>query len=65
METRRGDSLMQKLIDAVVNQIRSDVNSGDLTAVEELIRTLDYDRLLNFLPEDQWINHPKDDHGQV
>ena len=56
---------MQKLIDAVVNQIRSDVRSGDLTAVEELIRTLDYDRLLNFLPEDQWIHHPKDDHGQV
>ena len=56
---------MQKLLDAVVEQIRSDVTSGDLTAVEELIRTLDYDRLLNFLPEDQWINHPKDDHGQV
>lgn len=57
---------MQKLLDAVVEQIRSDVNSGDLTAVEELIRTLDYDRLLNFLPEDQWINHPREDnHGQV
>ena len=65
MGRRRGDGVMQKLIDAVVNQIRSDVNSGDLTAVEELIRTLDYDRLLNFLPEDQWINHPKDDHGQI
>ena len=65
MGRRRGDGVMQKLIDAVVNQIRSDVRSGDLTAVEELIRTLDYDRLLNFLPEDQWINHPKDDHGQV
>ena len=57
---------MQKLIDAVVEQIRRDVSSGDLTAVEELIRTLDYDRLLNFLPEDQWINHPREeDHGQV
>ena len=65
MGRRRGDGVMQKLIDAGVNQIRSDVNSGDLTAVEELIRTIDYDRLLNFLPEDQWINHPKDDHGQV
>ena len=52
---------MQKLIDAVVEQIRSDVTSGDLTAVEELIRTLDYDRLLNFLPEDQWITNTKDD----
>ena len=56
---------MQKLLDAVVTQIERDVRSGDLTAVEELIRTLGYDRLLNFLPEDQWINHPKEDHGQV
>ena len=57
---------MQKLIDAVVNQIEKDVRSGDLTAIEELIRRLDYDRLLNFLPEDQWINHPREeDHGQV
>ena len=57
---------MQKLLDAVVKQIERDVRSGDLTAVEELIRTLDYDRLLNFLPEDQWINHPREDnHGQV
>ena len=51
---------MQKLIDAVVEQIRSDVRSGDLTAVEELIKTLPYDRMLQFLPEDQWINHPKE-----
>ena len=56
---------MQKRLDAVVKQIEKDVGSGDLTAVEELIRTLDYDRLLNFLPEDQWIDHPKDHHGQV
>ena len=56
---------MQKLLDAVVKQIEKDVRDRDLTAVEELIRTLDYDRLLNFLPEDQWIDHPKDDHGQV
>ena len=51
---------MQKLIDAVVEQIRSDVKQGDLTAVEELIKTLPYDRMLQFLPEDQWINHPKE-----
>ena len=56
---------MQKLLDAVVNQVYSDVMSGDLTAIEELVRTLPYERLLNFLPEDQWIDHPKDDYGQV
>ena len=56
---------MQKLLDAVVNQIQKDVTSGDLTAVEELVRCLPYQTLLQFLPEDQWINHPKEDHGQV
>ena len=57
---------MQKLLDAVVRQIDKDVRNGDLTAVEELVRRLPYQTLLQFLPEDQWINHPEtDDHGQV
>lgn len=57
---------MQKLIDAVVTQIQKDVDSGDLTAVEELVRGLSYQTLVQFLPEDQWIDHPEtDDHGQV
>lgn len=57
---------MQKLIDAVVTQIEKDVTSGDLTAVEELVRGLSYQTLVQFLPEDQWIDHPEtDDHGQV
>ena len=50
----------QKLIDAVLSQIVKDVESGDVTAIEELIRTVEHDRLVLFLPEDQWINHPKE-----
>ena len=51
----------QKLIDAVLSQIVKDVESGDVTAIEELIRTVEHDRLVLFLPEDQWINHPKEE----
>ena len=49
----------QKLIDAVIKQIRKDINTGDETAIEELISTLPHDRLVGFLPEEQWIEHPK------
>jgi len=45
------DKSRQRLIDAVLEQIKSDVQNGDLTAVEELIRELPTDILINFLPE--------------
>ena len=51
--------MTDKLIDAVLAQIKSDVKSGDLTAIEELVSTLPFDRLRGFLPEDQWIDHPE------
>ena len=41
----------QRLIDAVLDQIRNDVAQGDMTAIEELIRDLPTDSLINFLPE--------------
>jgi hypothetical protein len=40
-----------RLIDAVLEQIKTDVEAGDLTAIEELIRELPADVLMNFLPE--------------
>jgi len=51
--------LNESLIDAVLTQIRKDVERGDLTAVEELIMRLPHHRLVAYLPEDQWINHPQ------
>ena len=49
----------QKLLDAVIKQIRKDIKGVDETAIEELISTLPHDRLVGFLPEEQWIEHPK------
>tara|TARA_E500000178_G_scaffold278183_1_gene277601 strand:+ start:323 stop:511 length:189 start_codon:yes stop_codon:yes gene_type:complete len=51
--------LNEGLIDAVLAQIVKDVKQGDLTAIEELIMRLPHHRLVAYLPEDQWINHPK------
>ena len=50
----------QKLVDAVLDQIKKDIVSGDATAIEALIENIDHDQLVQFLPEDQWINHPRD-----
>ena len=41
----------QRLIDAVLDQIKADVENGDLTAIEELISNLSADVLMNFLPD--------------
>ena len=41
----------QRLIDAVLDQIRHDVEAGDFTAIEELICDLPTDTLINYLPE--------------
>lgn len=41
----------QRLIDACLEQIKSDVENGDMTAIEELIRELPTDSLVNYLPE--------------
>lgn len=41
----------KRVIDAVLEQIKADVQDEDFTAVEELIRELPTDTLINFLPE--------------
>ena len=45
------DNSRQRLIDAVLEQIKADVENGDLTAIEEMISNLPADVLMNFLPE--------------
>ena len=44
--------MSSKLIDLVLEQIVRDVESGDLTAIEELIAELDTKQLRHFLSED-------------
>jgi hypothetical protein len=39
------------LVDRVLEQIVKDVDSGDLTAIEELLNSVDTDILVGFLPE--------------
>jgi len=50
--------LRQRLLDRACEQIRSDVESGDLTAVEELLKNVSSEALQKFLPEDLWIHYP-------
>lgn len=40
--------------DAVLAQIKIDVESGDLTAIEEMIKELPEDALVAYLPETLW-----------
>jgi len=44
------DNSRQRLIDACLEQIKSDVQGGDMTAIEELIWQLPTESLTNYLP---------------
>ena len=39
------------LIDRVLDQIVEDVNTGDLTAIEEMLKLVPTEVLVNYLPE--------------
>jgi hypothetical protein len=41
------------LIDAVIDQIKEDVEKGDLTAIEELLGFIPIKNLVAYLPEEQ------------
>jgi hypothetical protein len=43
----------EELIDKVLEEIVRDVYAGDLTAIEELLRTAHNDDLLAYLPADE------------
>jgi phage gp29-like protein len=47
----------KELLDRVLEQIAKDVESGDMTAIEELIADIPDDKAMHFLPEEQWENN--------
>lgn len=48
---------MDKLINAVLAQIKKDIAEGDMTSIEELLRHTPEVTLIAYLPEDQWAEH--------
>jgi len=44
---------MSKIIDTVLEQIKLDVHSGDLTAIEELLKSVPEENLKGYLPEEK------------
>ncbi len=45
---------MDNLIDVVIDNIKEDINFGDLTAIDELLRFIPKENLIGYLPEEQW-----------
>ena len=44
------------VIDLVIEQIKNDIEAGDVTAIEELLASVPMDSLVAFLPENTWEN---------
>ena len=45
---------MSKLIERVVEQIKSDLSMGDVESLEELLSFVPRENLLGYLPEEEW-----------
>lgn len=47
------------IIDALINQLKQDINDGDTTVLNELLKFIPIEILINALPEQQWKNFNK------
>ena len=45
---------MSKLIERVLEQIKSDLFNGDVEAIEELLSFAPRENLIGYLPEEEW-----------
>jgi len=54
-----------KLVDDVIEEIKKAVETGDLTAVDELLRFTPRQNLIRFLPEEQWNGHCTEEDTEV
>ena len=57
MESPHGVTSMSDLkivIDLVIEQIKKDIEAGDVTAIEELLTAVPMDSLVGYLPENTW-----------
>lgn len=54
---RKINDATQALIDRVVEQIKDDIAMGDIEALEELLRFIPKENLIQYLPEEEWEEH--------
>jgi hypothetical protein len=52
--------IMSKLIDRVIEEIKMDINSGDVTALDELLTFIPKENLIGYLPEEEWEQYEND-----
>ena len=55
----RNEDKKQELVDAVYNQIQKDLEEGDGTVLESLLKEITTTSLLQSLPENNWKDFPE------
>ena len=48
------EELKQKLVDRLIEVLKTDIQSGDVTVLEEILNQCPADTLINSLPEEEW-----------
>ena len=48
---------VSSLVDEVIEQIKADVNQGDVTVLDEILRHVPIDVLIQSLPEEEWSKY--------
>jgi len=54
MTNEQAEQQKQELIERVVEQIKQDIENGDVEAVEELLKFCPTKFLVGYLPEEEW-----------
>ena len=50
------EAKQQCLLDRVVKRIETDLEQGDVSAIEELLSFIPHENLVGYLPEEEWKN---------
>jgi hypothetical protein len=49
----------QELVDAVIEELKKDMQIGDFTVLDELLKFIPAKNLVQALPEEQWSEFPE------
>lgn len=55
--SKKQDEYVTSLVDEVIEQVKKDVADGDVTVIEELLKFIPIENLIQSLPEEEWAKY--------
>jgi len=55
--SKKQDEYVTSLVDEVIEQIKTDASAGDVTVLEEILKHVPIETLIQSLPEEEWSKY--------